>query len=294
LYRSRARGRVVDRYDRQTALPEVGEDGQARLAASTVVIVGVGALGSIEAELLARAGVGHLVFIDPDVVEESNLQRQALYTEQDLGKHKAEAAKRHVLAINSTITVTAIVDRLDAVTLSLLEKADVVLDGTDNFATRYLMNERCRNASIPCVFVMVAADRGSLFVSRPGGPCLVCALGERSIKEDAGTAGILNMTTHLAGTLAAFEAMKLLLGETRSVSSTGAATATSASDGVYQEVRAGGVAPSGGDPHFSSPHHKSERRVAVTAGMLFSFGLFDGRFDRLIVPARQDCPVCKK
>ena len=133
-----------DRYIRQTILPQVGPEGQARLGASHAVVVGSGALGSYQAQILARAGVGRLTIVDRDFVERSNLQRQVLFTDADVeaGIPKAVAAERALQAVNPTIEVRGVVDDLNASNAeALLAGADVVCDGTDNFEARYLIND---------------------------------------------------------------------------------------------------------------------------------------------------------
>ena len=133
-----------DRYSRQTALSEIGEKGQQLLAQKKVVIVGVGALGSVAAELLIRAGLGKLLLIDRDIVEESNLPRQFLYCEDDIGKSKALAAQERLQKINKNCQIQAEAAHLNKKNLSLLADADLILDGTDNLSTRFLLNDYCK------------------------------------------------------------------------------------------------------------------------------------------------------
>src|SRR2546422_5735088 len=139
-------GKVNDRYSRQVLFDGLGKEGQSRLLGSRVLIVGCGALGSAQAEALARAGVGRLRIADRDFVESSNLQRQTMFTESDANERlpKAIACARHVREINSEITIEAeIVDVNHSNIERLIEDCDVVLDGTDNFSTRYLINDAC-------------------------------------------------------------------------------------------------------------------------------------------------------
>src|ERR1019366_10624474 len=141
-----------ERFSRQIRYPPFGAEGQGRLAASTAVIVGCGALGTVQAALLARAGVGVLRLIDRDYVEESNLQRQLLYTEEDArgGLPKAEAARRHLLAANSAVRIEACVSDLNPEDAEeLLGGAQVILDGTDNFETRLLINDYAGWETVP-------------------------------------------------------------------------------------------------------------------------------------------------
>src|ERR1700744_4984315 len=144
-----------DRYSRQILFPGIGPAGQQRLASAHVAIIGVGATGAATASLLARAGVGTLTLIDRDFVEPSNLQRQILFDESDAhaALPKAEAARRHIAAFNSGITINAhIADLVPANIADLLTPADIVLDCTDNFETRYLINDFCVQQSKPWIY----------------------------------------------------------------------------------------------------------------------------------------------
>jgi molybdopterin/thiamine biosynthesis adenylyltransferase len=157
----------LDRYSRQTRFAPFGEEGQERLSASTAVIVGCGALGCTQAALLARAGAGTLRLIDRDYVEESNLQRQILYTERDAAEAlpKAEAARRHLVEANSVIRVEACVADLNPEDApDLLAGADVILDATDNFETRYLINDYAVRENIPWIY---GAAVGSYGIAMP-------------------------------------------------------------------------------------------------------------------------------
>lgn len=208
-----------DRYIRQEILPEIGVDGQARLAAAHAVIVGCGALGSFQAQLLARAGVGRLTLIDRDFVERSNLQRQVLFTDADAasGMPKAVAAERALGAINPEILVTGIVDDLNAGTaLALLAGADVLCDGTDNFETRYLLNDYAVRERIPWVYGGVIGTGGLVLPILPGEtPCLRCvfevppAPGSLPTCE---TAGVLGTAVAVIAGVQATETLKLLVG----------------------------------------------------------------------------------
>ena len=139
------------RYSRQELYKNIGKQGQQKLRKSHVVIVGVGALGSVVADLLCRAGVGKLTLIDRDYIEEHNLQRQSLYTEVDIGQPKAVAALDHLKRINSTVEMVSHVADLYYENVSLL-KGDVVVDGTDNMETRFLINEYCVKYNLPLVY----------------------------------------------------------------------------------------------------------------------------------------------
>ncbi len=206
----------VDRYHRQTLLPEFGREGQARLARSCVAVVGVGALGSESSEMLARAGVGHLILIDRDIVEPTNLQRQTLYTEADAnaGVAKARAARGRLKQINSTIEIEVHAADLSPENIEeLLEPADVVVDGTDNFETRYLLNDFAIDAETPLVLGGGIATRGTVLPIIPErGPCLRClhdTLPEQT--ETCDTAGVLGPIVAMIGARQAAVAMRLLI-----------------------------------------------------------------------------------
>lgn len=200
-------------------LPGVGSGGQARLAAARVAVVGCGALGSVAAELLGRAGVGHLTLIDRDVVERSNLQRQSLFTDADAAasREKAVAAAAAVRAIDPALDVRGVVADLDAANAErLLAGHDVIVDGSDSFATRFLVNDVAFRHRIPWIYGAAVAAEGAFGVFRPGKtPCLRCfleLLPPPGTTPTCDTAGVLGPLTHLVASLEASEALKLLLG----------------------------------------------------------------------------------
>jgi adenylyltransferase/sulfurtransferase len=209
-----------DRYARQTVLPVIGPEGQRRLAARTILIVGCGALGSTQAELAARAGVGRLILVDRDILELHNLQRQLLFTEEDVRRRlpKAVAASRRLRALNSEIQVEGLVaDVTAANVLDLVRPADLVLDGTDNFETRFLVNDAAVKESRPWVYGGVLGTDGMVMAVRPGaGPCLRCIFPE---PPDPGalptceTQGVLNTAVTWVAALQLTEAFKLLVGD---------------------------------------------------------------------------------
>lgn len=201
----------MNRYQRQMILPEIGEEGQEKLRKAQVTIVGVGALGSIIAELLARAGIGKLTLIDSDFVELNNLQRQALYLTKDVGRPKVDAAKERLQAINPDVTVETVRDHLEKKNLSLLD-CDLVLDGTDNMETRFLLNEHCYG-KLPIIFTSAVMDKGSVFPVLGDGPCYACVYGGKTNCEICCENGIINGATHLAATVAATEAVKFFIGQ---------------------------------------------------------------------------------
>jgi len=206
------------RYERQIRLPEIGADGQRRLQSATAAVVGLGALGCAGADLLARAGVGRLILIDRDVVDWSNLQRQSLYVEDDAreGRPKAEAARERLRAVNSAIRLDAEAADLTAQNVqALLADADLVFDGTDNFATRWMLNDWAVFRGRAYVYAGVVATYGMVGAIVPGGPCLRCtwpeppaAAGEPTCRS----AGVLGPAVAVIAGLAASEALKILAG----------------------------------------------------------------------------------
>ena len=206
------------RYSRQMILPGWGEEGQARLADRTAVVIGCGALGSHVAAHLVRAGVGRLVVADRDFVEYHNLPRQALYSEADAeaGIPKAVAAARRLRQINSLVDVEEHVVDVNADTImNLIRGADVVLDGADNFEVRYLVNEACVKLEIPWVYGGVLGTYGLSAAILPGEtPCLRCLLGPMpppGSVPTCETAGVLGPIVAIIAALEATEALKILL-----------------------------------------------------------------------------------
>ena len=209
----------MTRYARQIIFPPIGEGGQRRLLDSRVTIIGVGATGSILADRIARAGVGHLRLIDRDFVELNNLQRQLVYDEDDVTAvlPKAVAMARHLRRVNSTIAIEDIVADVSATNIAgFIADADVVLDGTDNFTTRYLINDACVKLGKPWVYTGVIASYGMTMTIRPGETaCLRCIMGELPAPgtvPTCDTAGIIGPIVSLMGSIAVAEALKLLVG----------------------------------------------------------------------------------
>ena len=208
----------AERYRRQAVLPEIGTRGQATLDRSRIVLVGLGALGCVSADLLARAGVGQLRLVDRDVVELVNLQRQTLYSEADIDRPKAEAAADRVRLVNSSVRIDAIAKDVHAATVgTVVQDADLIVDGTDNLETRYLLNEAALDAKIPFVYGGAVGTFGMVFsVRSPDTACFRClnpkvpAPGTLPTCE---TAGILNAVSAQVGAIQAGEALRLLLGE---------------------------------------------------------------------------------
>ena len=210
---------MSDRYARQTLFWGIGHRGQARLAQARVAIVGCGALGTVMADQLARAGVGFIRLIDRDYVEWSNLQRQLLFDEADAaqGAAKAAAAAEKLARINTQVEVEAAVEDLNADTVDrLLDQIDLVLDGTDNFETRHLLNEACVRRRLPWIYCAAIASHGITATILPGQtPCLRCLFPDDpppGTVATCDTAGVIGPITHLIASLACAEALKLLVG----------------------------------------------------------------------------------
>lgn len=218
LRRDVQKDKFEERYSRQILFRGMGTEGQERLAAGRVAIVGCGATGSALAQLLARAGVGTLRVIDRDYVEASNLQRQSLFEEADAAESlpKAIAAARRIAAFNSEIAVESRVeDLVPANVHALLEGIDVILDGTDNFETRYLVNDYAVKNSMPWIYAAAVGSYGVTLNVLPGKTaCLACIFPDspRGMVETCETSGILNTAVNLVASIAATEAVKLLVG----------------------------------------------------------------------------------
>ena len=207
-----------DRYSRQVLFQEIGAEGQKKLAQARVVIVGCGATGSALASLLARSGVGTLRILDRDYVESSNLQRQSLFDENDARESvpKAIAAARQIARFNSQIAVEPqVADLTPANVDSLLGGCDLILDGTDNFETRYLINDYAVKNSVAWIYAAAVASYAVTMNILPGETaCLACIFPEspRGTVETCETAGILNSAVNLVASIAATEALKSLVG----------------------------------------------------------------------------------
>ncbi len=171
---------TTPRYARQITCEQIGEAGQARIRAATVLQIGCGALGTVQAELLVRAGVGRLIIVDRDVVELSNLQRQICFDEEDarLRRPKAEAAAARLRRVNSEVEILPLVCQLTQQNIrDLVRQADLVMDATDNFETRYLINDACVEAGIPWIYGGVLGMEGTIMPVVPGsGPCFRCLI----------------------------------------------------------------------------------------------------------------------
>jgi molybdopterin/thiamine biosynthesis adenylyltransferase len=254
--------KLRERYSRQILFEQIGEDGQERLRRSSATIIGCGALGSAVAGLLVRAGVGRLRIVDRDYVEPSNLQRQTLFEETDAQEAlpKAVAAERRLRRVNSDVDVRGVVEDLTAANVSdLLADSAVLLDGTDNFETRFLVNDYSLSKSVPWVYAAVVSSYGLTMPILPGETACLACLAEDGDAADDGlvpgaartneptcdTVGVLGMAAAAIASLEAAAAIKILLG-------------------------------------------KSDARDA----QLISCDVWTGRFQSLRVPRRKDCRAC--
>jgi len=208
------------RYSRHLLLPQVGEAGQCRLQRATVLIVGAGGLGAPAAFYLAAAGIGHLRLVDFDVVERSNLQRQIIHTDASIGEYKVASAQARLSALNPTIHIQTLTQPVTSATVdALLEEVDVVLDGSDNFPLRYLLNDACIKHRKPLVYAAIERFNGQVSVFDAGrqrgqAPCYRCLFPEPPPPEFApncAQAGVLGVLPGLAGIIQATEVLKLLL-----------------------------------------------------------------------------------
>lgn len=213
----------LERYSRQIRFAPIGEEGQRRIGAARVAVVGCGALGSLQAEGLARAGVGYLRIIDRDYIELSNLQRQWLFDEADAaeGLPKAAAAARHLRAINSSVSLDGVVaDLAPSNAEELLGDVDLILDGTDNFGTRYLINDFAVSAGRPWIYGAAVGSYGLKMTVVPGRTgCLKCVYPEppSGLQPTCETAGVLGAITAAVAALQLGDALKLLAAGPESI-----------------------------------------------------------------------------
>ncbi|MDO4487161.1 MAG: ThiF family adenylyltransferase [Bacillota bacterium] len=244
---------MSNRYSRQERFRGIGVQGQEKLRDSRVAIVGLGALGSVSANELARAGVGYLRLIDRDYVELSNLQRQVLYDEHDVkeGTPKAIAASEHIRRINSEIVTEPVLEDFNAGNAAaLLKDIDLVLDATDNFETRYLINEACTEYGIPWIYGAALESYGMTMNILPGGPCFTCFTEQTGAESFDGTCetcssvGVLNAITAVIASYQSSEAIKILVG----------------SDDVCRQLRV--------------------------------IDMWDNHYDSITVMKNENCPVC--
>jgi len=209
----------MDRYLKQIAFHKLGKEKQAKLLKSKLAIIGLGALGTVSANLLCRAGIGYLRIVDRDYVELSNLQRQIIYNENDALERlpKAIAAFQYLHKVNSEIDIDAHVTEVNSTNIEdLLNGIDLVLDATDNWEIRFLLNEACDKLKIPWIYGAAIGSEGITMNIIPGkeNPCLKCLIPEvnSQLEQSCSTVGIMNMVTGIIASLQASEAIKLLIG----------------------------------------------------------------------------------
>lgn len=208
----------LERFARHIVLPEIGGSGQVALAGKHLVLVGLGGIGSPALQYLAAAGIGRLTLVDDDRVDTSNLQRQTLYNERDIGHGKATSAKRWVKLFDPELDVEISDRRIDSGNVDALVKhADLVLDGTDNFATRLTVSDACVRAGVPLLSAAVGRFQGQVgaFAGHlPGEACYRCFVGDAFDAEDCDTCadeGMLGAMAGWVGTFAAMQAIKIVL-----------------------------------------------------------------------------------
>ncbi|MBN1678383.1 MAG: ThiF family adenylyltransferase [Candidatus Thermoplasmatota archaeon] len=206
-----------NRYSRQILLPEIGPEGQRKLARSKAVVIGCGALGTNALSFLVRAGVGQVKIVDRDIVDLSNLQRQALFEEADVGRPKAKVAEERLGRINSEIKIKGLVADLTHANIEgVIKWANVVLDATDNMDTRFLVNDACVKHGIPWVYAGAVGVTGMVMPVIPGGPCLRCVfpnLPRPGQLPTCDTAGIVNTLPGAIASLEVTEAFKIMQGK---------------------------------------------------------------------------------
>ena len=206
------------RYSRHIFLDEIGIEGQERIMASRALVIGVGGLGSPAALYLATAGVGHLTLVDNDTVDLTNLQRQIAHTEARVGQPKVDSARQALLAINPKLNITTFAERIDGVRMgALVADADVVLDCSDNFATRQAINAACVQHGVPLVSGAAIRFDGQLAVYNPKdpkSPCYACVFPPDAAFEETrcATMGVFAPLVGIIGSMQAAEALKLLSG----------------------------------------------------------------------------------
>lgn len=211
---------MIDRYSRQILFPGIGKEGQRKLGNSSVAIIGCGALGTIIATILVRAGLGKVRIIDRDFIEYHNLQRQVLFDEDDIKNQlpKAIAAERHLKKVNSSIEIEGIVADVNYTNIErFIYDADVVLDGLDNLETRFLINDACLKHKTPWVYGGAISSQGMTMTIIPSStPCLRClwaGLPSQGLALTCDTAGVVSPAPFIIGSLQASEAMRILVGE---------------------------------------------------------------------------------
>lgn len=202
------------RYSRQELFERIGKEGQKKLSDSKIAVVGAGAIGSVCSELLARSGAGELNIIDRDLVELTNLQRQTLFNEDDIGKSKAIQAKEHLKKINSEIKINAFPNDLNYENIyELVGKTDLILDCTDNFETRFLINDYSVKENIPWIYASAIKDEGYVLLIKPKKFCFRCVFNNAKNFETCDTVGVINTITNSIASIQVNEAIKYLINK---------------------------------------------------------------------------------
>ncbi len=201
------------RYNRQLLIPEFGEEGQKKLKGSHAIITGVGGLGCASATYLTAAGVGRITLVDFDMIELSDLNRQVLYCEEDIGERKVVVAQRKLSKLNPTVEIIPIFAKITKKNVSsIIDGAHVVVDGLDNLAARLIVNSACIRHKIPYIYAGVSRLRGMITTIVPGKtPCLACIYPEGS--QGGGGIGVLGVIPALIANFQALESIKLLIGQ---------------------------------------------------------------------------------
>ncbi|MCY8369453.1 thiazole biosynthesis adenylyltransferase ThiF [Bacillus haynesii] len=262
---------MTSRYSRQELFHPIGPDGQEKLSRARVLVIGAGALGAASAEMLVRAGVGSLTIADRDYVEWSNLQRQQLYTEQDVIDHmpKAAAAETRLRLINSSVQVTGIVADVTAEkALELAEEASLIVDATDNFETRLIMNDAAVKLGIPFLYGACVASYGITYTVIPGKtPCLHCLLGHLPVNTmTCDTAGVIGPVVQQVAAYQVTDALKLLTGHEPSGMLRSFDIWTNERSEVRADVLKHGSCPTCGKGEFPFLSAENETKAAVLCG----------------------------
>lgn len=203
-------------YSRQIIMKEIGLEGQKKIQESSVTIIGCGALGTVAAELMVRSGIHNITIIDRDTIEISNLQRQSLYTLNDIGKTKVMTAKNKLLEINPNVNIKTQIIHLDNQNIISLETPNIILDCTDNIKTRLLINDYAKKNKIDWIYSAAIKTKGMVFPIFSEGPCLQCFLPPQPNTETCSTAGVLNTTTHIIASMQTTLALRILLNKKES------------------------------------------------------------------------------
>ena len=249
---------LKNRYARQMVLPEIGEQGQAKLANTSVLCVGAGGLGSPALLYLAAAGIGHIGIMDDDVVDESNLQRQILFATSDVGEPKAQVAKKRLLDLNPHIEITAYTERLtDLNCANVVPHYDIVLDGTDNFSSKFLINDAGVKYGKPIVYGAIQGFEGQVSLFNAGGcACYRCLYGEPPTGHvpNCAEAGVIGSVAGMIGTIQALQVIQYSVGQ----------------------------------------HNVGGGNFESLAGKLWLMDMKTMQSRQLTIPKNPDCPVCSQ